>query len=64
MASVALPVIIALLLSVATAVGFWNAGMPLSPPTISVVVGFWLLVAFGVRGLWRLVRRPGKTTGS
>ena len=63
MAGVALPVIIALLLSVVTAVGFGNAGMPLSPPTVSVVVGFWLLVAFGVRGLWRLLRRR-RTTGS
>ena len=57
----ALPAIVALILSVATSVAFWNAGMPLSPASASVVVGSWLLVALGARMLWRILRR--KPTG-
>lgn len=62
MTAVGVPAIVALLLSVVTAVAFSNAGMPLSAASTSVVVGFWLLVAFGVRALWRL--RRGKPAGS
>lgn len=62
MMSLAVPGILALVLSVATSVVFWNVAMPLSAPSVSVVVGFWLLAVFGVRALWRL--RRGKTTGS
>ncbi|MDP3766871.1 MAG: hypothetical protein Q8S13_02545 [Dehalococcoidia bacterium] len=62
MTGLAVPAVLALLLSVATSVFFWNVGLPLSAPSVSVVVGFWLLAVFGVRALWRL--RGGKTTGS
>jgi TRAP-type C4-dicarboxylate transport system permease small subunit len=48
---------IVLVLSVATSVAFSNRDLPLSAPAVSVVVGFWLLVVFGLRALWRVIRR-------
>ena len=55
--------IIVVLLSLATWSYFYMYQMPLTPAETSVIVGFWLLVVFAVRWIFRrIVHRKAKTT--